>query len=123
MGTKIISCMLAGDFINMFGSVRRNLIQFALNHYHVAHQVKSVVGKVPFMIVQTSMWTTGAMPYWIRVFQGDPLSVAVFNMVAKLFADPIIQHYNRTAHHFKSTGDPLVLLLFSDNAVMVANSG
>ena len=113
------------DFKNAFGSVKHYLIRFALNHYHVGDQFKPVVGNFYsslYTIVQTSKWTIGAMPYQIWVFQGDPLSVAIFDMVTNLFADAIIQHSDRMAYYFKSTGDPFVLLFFADAAVMVANS-
>ena len=58
----------------------------------------------------------------LQTFQGDPLSVAIFNMITCLFADPVLQSELNSAYRFKATGDSLQLLLFADDAALVANS-
>ena len=121
---SIATCWL--DFQNAFGSVRHQLIDFALDHYHVSGHFRAIVKNLYSnlaAVVHTKSWTTQVFPIRIRVFQGDPLSVSIFNMVTSLFADSIQQlKFHHAGYTFKSTQDPLLLLLFADVAVLVANS-
>ena len=73
------------------------------------------------VVVQTQSWTMKKFPYRISVFQGDPLSVVIFNMITSLFADSLLGSQLKSAYHFKCTGNLLQLLLFAD-AVLIANS-
>ena len=110
----------------MFGSVRHQLIDFAFDHYHVSEEFHTAVlnmySNLP-AIAHTKSWTTSVFPIRIGVFQGDPLSVSIFNMITNLFADSIQQlKFHHTGYRFKSTQDLLLLLLFADDAVLIANS-
>ena len=73
-------------------------------------------------MVQTQAWSTKSFPYRVGVFQGDPLSVAIFNMITCLFADAVLQSELNSAYRFEATGDSLQLLSFADDAVLMANS-
>ena len=113
------------DFKNAFGSIRHKLIDFILSHYHLSSHFQNVVKNMYSSltaVVQTQAWSTKSFPYRVGVFQGDPLSVAIFNMITCLFADAVLQSELNSAYCFKATGDNLQLLLFADDAALVANS-
>ena len=79
------------DISNAFGSVRHKLIEFALRHYRFSEdfiqlmrsiyeelQVKIQIGKESCTVSQN-----------IGVFQGDPLSPILFNIVLNLILEPL----------------------------------
>ena len=81
------------DLANAFGSVHHELITYTLHHYHVPNQfIKLVENLYTDLFVSvststwsTSTWSTGATPLKIGVFQGDPLSSEIFNMVMNTY--------------------------------------
>ena len=83
------------DLANAFGSVRHNLIFFALNWYHVDpwcinlihHYYSSLFAKVV-----TSKWSTPLFPFEIGVFQGCTISPILFDLVYQLCIDFVDQH-------------------------------
>ena len=78
------------DLANAYGSVRHNLIQFALNWYHVPKAVQELIfvyyEKLCAFIV-TSDWTTGYFLLDIGLFQGCVLSTILFDCVFQLLLD------------------------------------
>ena len=86
------------DLANAYGSVQHNLIQYSLRHYHAPDRM---IAAVPNLyqglvgIVQTKEWTTEPFPLQIGIYQGDPLSVIIFNTVINTLVDSISQ----SLHH------------------------
>ena len=77
--TSLTVCWL--DIANAFGSVHHNLILFSLKHYHAPQEFISTVSDLYSNLtgfVRTKSWTTEPFPMQTGVFQGDPLSVAIF---------------------------------------------
>ena len=121
---SICCCWL--DFKNAFGSVGHNLIHFAIDHYHGSPLFANVVRNLYKNVsarVKTKDWTTQSFKYRVGVFQGDPLSVSIFNTVANLLSDCLDTLSNRChGYQLKPTGDSIVILQFDDDAVLLINS-
>jgi len=72
---QIVTCWI--DLANAYGSVRHNLIQFALHWYHVPAPVCNLILDYYEKLmtkVQTTKWTTGFFLFDIGLFQGCVLS-------------------------------------------------
>ena len=86
----IIAVLL--DLANAYGSVSHNLIQHALEWFHVPELIRAVIfnyyDKLRAMIV-TKDWSTSFFPYSIGVFQGCTLSTDLFDTVFQLIIDYI----------------------------------
>ena len=90
--SRSICCCCWLDFCNAFGSVRHKLIDFAIAHYKGSSQIRSVVRNLYndlFGSVIVNGNVTNPFPYRIGVFQGDPLSVAIFNTVTCLLCEAL----------------------------------
>ena len=78
------------DLANAYGSVRHNLIQFAMNWYHVPKLVQELVfdyyNKL-MATVETKEWSTGCFLFDIGLFQGCVLSTILFDCVFQLLLD------------------------------------
>ena len=75
---------------NAYGSVAHNLIQFALEWYHVPPDIRELIYNYYdelFVRVRTQKWTTDWFMYQIGLFQGCPLSVVLFLIVFNLLLD------------------------------------
>ena len=78
------------DLANAYGSVRHNLIQFALEWYHVPEGIRQLIFNYYEVLraqVHTKEWSTSVFTYDIGVFQGCPLSAILFNIVFNLLLD------------------------------------
>ena len=78
------------DLANAYGSVRHNLIQFALNWYHVPMSIQKLIFDYYEKLmakVQTSEWSTGFFLFDIGLFQGCVLSTILFDVVFQLLLD------------------------------------
>ena len=78
------------DLANAYGSVRHNLIQFALEWYHVPKLVRDLILHYYELLmtkIQTKKWTTGFFLFEIGLFQGCVLSTILFDCVFQLLLD------------------------------------
>ena len=85
---QIVTCWI--DLANAYGSVRHNLIQFALRWYHVPEPVCNLILNYYEKLmtkVQTTKWTTGFFLFDIGLFQGCVLSTILFDCVFQLLLD------------------------------------
>ena len=102
------------------------MIDFALHHYHGTSVIKEVVndlyrGLSGAMYVKDTL--TDPFPYAIGVYQGDPLSVAIFNTITCLLCDALSSMSMSTVgYQISSTKDTVDVLLFADDAVLISNS-
>ena len=84
------------DLANAYGSVHHSLIQFSLKHYHAPPQFCKILEALYSDLhakVITADWATPMIPLQVGVYQGDPLSVVIFNTVintltSRHLADP-----------------------------------
>lgn len=92
------------DLANAYGSVRHNLIQFALNWYHVPKDIQELIfdyyEKLCAMI-STNNWSTGFFLWDIGLFQGCVLSTILFDCVFQLLLD-FLHPVNKLGYEFKS---------------------
>ena len=109
------------DLANAFGSVHHQLIRFSLEHYHappcmiaaVSDLYQGLVG-----VVRTEEWSTKPFPIEVGVFQGDPLSVIIFNTVMNTLVDTISQH-QQLGFSLSGTKHSANLLQFADDTSLL----
>ena len=78
------------DLANAYGSVRHNLIQFALNWYHVPKLIQDLIFNYYESLcakIVTENWSTGFFLFDIGCFQGCVLSAILFDCVFNLLLD------------------------------------
>ena len=83
------------DLANAYGSVMHNLIQFALNWYHVPSTIQHLIFDYYEKIcakVTTREWSTGFFFFDIGLFQGCVLSSILFDCVFNLLLDFLAPH-------------------------------
>ena len=72
------------DLANAYGSVPHALIQFSLQHYHSPPQFTNTIASLYSGLsatITTNSWATPFVPLQTGVYQGDPLSVVIFNTI------------------------------------------
>ena len=93
------------DLANAYGSVRHNLIQFALNWYHVPKPIQELIfdyyEKLCAMVTAND-WSTGFFLFDIGLFQGCVLSTILFDCVFQLLLD-FLRPKSCLGYTFKST--------------------
>jgi len=80
------------DLVNAYGSVHHSLINFSLVHYHAPPSFSRLIQVMYDGLsasVMTRDWSTPAFPLQIGVYQGDPLSVVIFNTVINTMVDTL----------------------------------
>lgn len=80
------------DLANAYGSVHHSLIQFAVQHYHAPPQFQRLLQSLYSGLagrVLTEDWATPTIPLAVGVYQGDPLSVVIFNTVINTLVDTL----------------------------------
>ena len=80
------------DLANAYGSVHHGLIDYALQHYHAPPCFRKVVSHLYTDLsatIASASWTTKPIPLQVGVYQGDPLSVVVFNTVMATLVDAL----------------------------------
>ena len=93
------------DLANAYGSVRHNLIQFALDWYHVPKFIQDLIfdyyEKLCAFIV-TKGWSTGSFLFDIGCFQGCVISAILFDCVFNLLLDFLEPHRKLGYVHAKT---------------------
>jgi hypothetical protein len=105
--------------------MEHNLILLTLQHYHLDPAFISLIRAFYSglsVVVTTKSWTTDSIPLNIGIFQGDPLSVIIFNLVANLFVELITEHYNHLGYDFTGSAHKLSLLQYADDSCLASNS-
>ena len=111
------------DMANAYGSEHHQLIQFALKHYRAPHSFKAVVSSLYSDLsasITSRLWSTKADPLKLGVYQGDPLSVVIFNTVMMTLADTLKedQHLGYT---FAQSHRSINVLQYADDTCLIAN--
>ena len=112
------------DLANAFSSVHHQLISFTLRHYHAPKQFVKLVDHLYtdlFVSVSTKDWSSAAIPLKTGVFQGDPLSVEIFNTVMNTYIDAIKPHLTTYGYHFSGANHTLGLLQYADDTCLISN--
>ena len=78
------------DLANAYGSIMHNLVQFALDWYHVPLGIRRIIFSYYeqlFAMVVTANWQTDFFPYDIGLFQGCVMSTILFDITFNLLLD------------------------------------
>ena len=117
-------CVCWLDIANAYGSVHHNLIQFSLQHYHAPPGfcaiVKALYSGLQAKVI-TSEWETPAFPLQVGVYQGDPLSVVVFNTVMNTLLDTLQTRLD-LGYRISNSKHRVNVLQYADDTCLVANS-
>ena len=100
------------DLANAYGSVSHPLILRALQHYHAPPQYQQIVKNFytgPTAMIATEDWCTPTFPISIGIFQGDPLSVIIFNTVINIFIEFMQNNYLHLGYSFTSSNHSCVV--------------
>ena len=103
---------------NAFGSVSHNLIQFALEWYHVPTHLADIISTYYEMLVatiETKDWSSKCFVYEIGVFQGCVLSPLLFNMVFNLLLDMLSLRTEEAGYKFKGCEVTIHDLAYADD--------
>jgi len=111
------------DLANAYGSVHHGLIDYALQHYHAPPCFRRVVSHLYTDLSATitcASWTTKPIPLQVGVYQGDPLSVVVFNTVMATLADALKAH-SSLGYTFSGSSRSMNVLQYADDTCLVAD--
>ena len=117
-------CVCWLDLANAYGSVHHDLIRFSLEHYHAPAQMITTVSNLYqglTGVVRTKKWSTGPFPMEIGVFQGDPLSVIIFNTVMNTLIDTLQKSREDLGYCFTKSKHKCNLLQYADDTCLVSN--
>ena len=127
---SITVCWL--DLANAYGSVHHGLIDFTLQHYlapsrfrddHAPSRFRDVVASLYSnlsAVVTSQSWATNPIPLQIGVYQGDPLSVVIFNSVMATLADTINQQQH-LGYKFSNSSRSTNILQYADDTCLIAD--
>ena len=110
------------DLANAYGSVHHQLINFCLHHYHAPKPFLDTITCMYSNLsatVTSKSWSTRSIPLKVGVYQGDPLSVIIFNTVMATLADAL--KADRHLGYTLSGGKTTNVLQYADDTCLVAN--
>ncbi len=113
------------DLANAYGSVRHNLIQFALNWYHVPDNIQKLIFDYYDKLmakIQTSDWSTGFFLFDIGLFQGCVLSTILFDAVFQLLLDLLKPVNEELGYAFKSIDYKNLSRAYADDLALSAST-
>ena len=112
------------DLANAYGSVRHNLIQFALNWYHVPNIIQELIFDYYENLmakVETNNWSTGFFLFDIGLFQGCVLSTILFLCVFQLLIDALRPYEDKLGYKFKmAQAIKLLAEAYADDLALIA---
>ena len=113
------------DLANAYGSVRHNLIQFALNWFHVPQLIQELIFNYYeklCAIIKTKEWSTGFFLFDIGLFQGCVLSTILFDCVFQLLLD-FLKPKKKLGYHFKTIEDTTALTkAYADDLTLISHN-
>ena len=118
------------DFSDAFGSVCHNMLPTLLKRYHIPTCVSGYIMSLYSQLngkVSTSRWESENFSLKTGVFQGDPLSVAIFMLYVQPILTYLIRRYQKHSflgHCVKAFADDIVLIQkhMSDMRHMIAET-
>ena len=112
------------DLANAYGSVNHNLIAFSLRHYHAPPQfcnmLEALYSGLKGSIV-SQQWTTNSFNIGKGGFQGDPLSVLIFNTVMNTYIDTIANSFQDYGYQISLSDHKINLLQYADDTSLLAD--
>jgi hypothetical protein len=116
-------CVCWVDLANAYGSVHHDLIKFSLNHYHAPPKLRNMVGDFYSGLsvsISTQTGRTKAIPLEVGLYQGDPLSVTIFNTVMNTYLDGL-EKLQKCAYKFSNSTQSLYMLQYADDTCLVSD--
>ena len=116
-------CVCWLDLANAYGSVHHELIKFSLRFYHAPSKLLDTVGNLYTNLsasISTPHGPTNAIPLKIGIYQGDPLSVTIFNTVMNTYLDGLKQ-LQHCGYKFSNSLSPLYVLQYADDTCLTAD--
>ena len=110
------------DLANAYGSVRHNLIQFALEWFHVPRKIRKLIFNYYEKLmakVKTKDWTSGFFLFDIGLFQGCVLSTILFLCVFQLLLDFIKPLREKHGFKFKQAATKTLAEAYADDLAQV----
>ena len=112
------------DIANAYGSVHHSLIQFSLAHYHAPPEFCRLMQSWYTGLsatISSGGWCTAPVPLRIGVYQGDPLSVAIFLTVMNTLSDTLCSRED-LGFTLPSSSISVNHLLYADDACVVGST-
>jgi hypothetical protein len=112
------------DLANAYGSVHHSLISFSLHHYHAPPQFLGIMQALYSGLnakVITAEMETPVISLQKGVYQGDPLSVVIFNTVMNTLLDTISLRID-LGYRFSNSPRRVNILQYADDTCLVADS-
>ena len=109
---------------NAYGSINHALINFSLCHYHSPPQFLAAVQALYTGLnakVITADWEPPVISIQKGVYQGDPLSVVIFNTVMNMLLDTISLRSD-LGYQFSNSCRQVNTLQFADDTCLVGNA-
>ena len=116
-------CVSWLDLANAYGSVHHDLIKFSLNHYYAPKKLTSMVGNLYSGLtatVSTQAGMTQSIPLRKGLYQGDPLSVTIFNTVMNTYLDGL-KAFQKHSYTFSNSNQLLYVLQYADDTCLVSD--
>ena len=113
------------DLKNAYGSVRHNLIQFALAWFHVPVLIRQLIFDYYDKIcarICSKKWTTGYFLFDLGLFQGCVLSCILFNCVFQLLLDMLRRLEKECGYNFKDSAIVLHAQAFADDVSITTST-
>ena len=110
----------------LHGSIHHDLIQFSFSHYNApaAIRMTSMVSNLYQNLtgaVSTKSWMTDPIHLQIGIYQGDHLSVLVFNTVMKTLLDTITKCHPDLGYQLSSSSIKSNLLQYANDTSLLAD--
>ena len=112
------------DLANAYGSVAHNLIQYALEWYHVPANMRELIYHYYdelFVRIRTKQWKSEWFMYQIGLFQGCPLSVVLFLIVFNLLLD-LLKTKQELGYQLKNLELIQLQKAYADDLTLIAKS-
>lgn len=112
------------DIANAYGSVHHQLIQFSLAHYHAPPEFCRLLQSWYTGLsatISSDEWRTEPVPLKVGVYQGDPLSVAIFLTVMNTLSDTLCSRQD-LGFTLPSSSISINHLLYADDACIISST-
>jgi hypothetical protein len=113
------------DLANAYGSVRHNLIQFALDWFHVPKKIQKLIFNYYEKLmakVKTKEWTSGFFLFDIGLFQGCVLSTILFLCVFQLLLDFLKPLRKKYGFKFKQAAIKQLAEAYADDLALATGN-
>jgi hypothetical protein len=119
------------DLKNAYGSIRHNMIQYALTYYHVPQVIRQLIYNYYEQLsarVITKDWSTEFFSYDIGLFQGCVMSTILFDITFNILLDMLspLQHLGyhtrNVAHKNVFIDVTCAIMAYADDLTLITNN-